>query len=75
MPTDETIEIPSKCLRYFMLTVCILIYFSQGLADSAVMAVVNGDGWDMDRPLEGDAELKLIKFDDPEGMRIKWNYE
>ncbi|KAK2163864.1 hypothetical protein LSH36_73g06019 [Paralvinella palmiformis] len=46
---------------------------SQGLADSAVMAVVNGDGWDMDRPLEGDAELKLIKFDDPEGQHAFWH--
>jgi len=42
--------------------------FSQGLADSTVVAKVNGDVWDMDRPFEKDSDLKLLKFDDPEGQ-------
>ena len=48
-----------------------VLHSSQGLADSAVMAIVNGQGWDLDRPLEADAELKLVKFDDPEGTRVE----
>ena len=40
---------------------------SQGLADSVVIAKVNDQLWDLDRPLEGDSSLKLLKFDDPDG--------
>lgn len=41
---------------------------SQGLADNCVVAKVNGDVWDLDRPLESDCELCLLKFDDPDGL-------
>merc|ERR1711872_607754 len=37
---------------------------SKGLADNCVVAKVNGDLWDLDRPLEQDANLELVKFDD-----------
>ena len=40
---------------------------SQGLADATVVAKVNGELWDLDRPFEGDSEMKLLKFEDPEG--------
>jgi len=43
---------------------------SQGLADSTVVAKVNGVLWDLDRPFEGDAELKLLKFNDEEGQYV-----
>jgi threonyl-tRNA synthetase len=43
---------------------------SQGLADNTVIAKVNNDVWDLDRPLEGDCSLKLLKFDDPDGETI-----
>ena len=29
---------------------------------------VNDEVWDLDRPFEGDAQLKLLKFDDHEGF-------
>lgn len=45
------------------------IDFSQSFADEVVIAKVNGDVWDLDRPFESDAELLLLKFDDPEGER------
>jgi len=32
-----------------------------------VVAKVNGEVWDLDRPFEKDSELKLLKFDDSEG--------
>merc|ERR1712002_1439924 len=46
---------------------------SKGLADSCVVAKVNGVVWDLDRPLEGDVKLELIKFDDEEGQAVFWH--
>eukprot|EP00092_Neocalanus_flemingeri_P024362 GFUD01026418.1.p1 GENE.GFUD01026418.1~~GFUD01026418.1.p1 ORF type:complete len:743 (-),score=268.24 GFUD01026418.1:167-2395(-) len=46
---------------------------SKGLADSCVVAKVNGVVWDLDRVLEGDAKLELIKFDDEEGQAVFWH--
>ncbi|XP_037025182.1 threonine--tRNA ligase 1, cytoplasmic isoform X3 [Bradysia coprophila] len=46
---------------------------SQGLADATVIAKVNGVLWDLDRPLEGNCSLQLIKFDDPEGKAVFWH--
>uniref|UniRef100_A0A7N8YK97 threonine--tRNA ligase n=1 Tax=Mastacembelus armatus TaxID=205130 RepID=A0A7N8YK97_9TELE len=37
---------------------------SQGLADNAVISRVNGELWDLDRPLEQDCSLELLRFDD-----------
>uniref|UniRef100_A2RTX5-2 Isoform 2 of Threonine--tRNA ligase 2, cytoplasmic n=1 Tax=Homo sapiens TaxID=9606 RepID=A2RTX5-2 len=36
---------------------------SQELAESTVIAKVNGELWDLDRPLEGDSSLELLTFD------------
>ena len=41
--------------------------FSQGLADNTVIAKVNDVLWDLDRPLEQDASLQLLKFEDKDG--------
>lgn len=46
---------------------------SQGLADNTVIAKVNDELWDLDRPLEGDCALKLLKFDDPEAQAVFWH--
>jgi len=46
---------------------------SKGLADSCVVAKVNGDIWDLDRVFEIDAKLELIKFDDEEGQAVFWH--
>jgi len=46
---------------------------SKGLADSCVVAKVNGVVWDLDRVFEGDAELELIKFDDEVGQQTFWH--
>jgi len=46
---------------------------SQGLADSTIIAKVNGDLWDLDRPFEKDSSLQLLKFDDPEGQYVFWH--
>ncbi|XP_025774933.1 probable threonine--tRNA ligase 2, cytoplasmic [Puma concolor] len=41
---------------------------SQELAESAVVAKVNGELWDLDRPLEGDSTLELLMFDNEEAQ-------
>ncbi|KAI4469075.1 threonine-trna ligase [Holotrichia oblita] len=46
---------------------------SQGLADNTVIAKVNGVLWDLDRPLEYDCKLELLKFDDPEAQAVFWH--
>uniref|UniRef100_A0AAY4DX41 threonine--tRNA ligase n=1 Tax=Denticeps clupeoides TaxID=299321 RepID=A0AAY4DX41_9TELE len=46
---------------------------SQGLADSTVVAKVNKNVWDLDRPLEEDCSLQLLKFDDEEAQAVYWH--
>jgi threonyl-tRNA synthetase len=46
---------------------------SKGLADNTVIAKVNEELWDLDRPLEGDCNLKLLKFDDEDGKYVFWH--
>ncbi|XP_035234806.1 threonine--tRNA ligase 1, cytoplasmic isoform X2 [Anguilla anguilla] len=46
---------------------------SQGLADNTVIAKVNNDVWDLDRPLEADCSLQLLKFDDEEAQAVYWH--
>uniref|UniRef100_A0A4X2LCY0 threonine--tRNA ligase n=1 Tax=Vombatus ursinus TaxID=29139 RepID=A0A4X2LCY0_VOMUR len=46
---------------------------SPTLADTAVAARVNGITYDMDRPLEGDADLDFLTFDSPEGKSLFWH--
>ncbi|XP_006896868.1 PREDICTED: threonine--tRNA ligase, cytoplasmic [Elephantulus edwardii] len=48
---------------------------SQGLADNTVIAKVNQAVWDLDRPLEEDCTLELLKFEDEEAQACdqKWN--
>uniref|UniRef100_A0A914EBU7 threonine--tRNA ligase n=1 Tax=Acrobeloides nanus TaxID=290746 RepID=A0A914EBU7_9BILA len=46
---------------------------SKGLAENAVIAKVNGELWDLDRPFEGDATLQILKFDDDEGKQVFWH--
>ena len=44
-----------------------------GFADRMVIAKVNGQLWDLPRPLEGDAELELLDFEHPEGRSVFWH--
>ncbi|XP_050530227.1 threonine--tRNA ligase 1, cytoplasmic isoform X1 [Daktulosphaira vitifoliae] len=46
---------------------------SQGLADNTVIAKVNGELWDLDRPLEKDSLLCLLKFSDEEAQQVFWH--
>jgi len=48
-----------------------------GLLNPEAEAGVNEEDqwyyWDVNRPLEGDCELKLFKFEDPEGKECFWH--
>ncbi|RZC42120.1 tRNA-synt 2b, HGTP anticodon and/or TGS domain containing protein [Asbolus verrucosus] len=46
---------------------------SQGLADNVVISKVNGVLWDLDRPLEDNCKLELLKFNDPEAQSVFWH--
>lgn len=46
---------------------------SQGLADNTVIAKVNNAVWDLDRPLEDDCSLQLLKFDDEDAQAVYWH--
>ena len=48
-------------------------YLSKGLADNTVISKVNDELWDLERPLEEDCQLKLLKFDDEEGKYVFWH--
>ncbi len=46
---------------------------SQRLAQEVLAANVNGQEWDLSRPIEEDATLQLYKWDDPEGKHAFWH--
>ncbi|XP_078541057.1 threonine--tRNA ligase 1, cytoplasmic-like [Lissotriton helveticus] len=46
---------------------------SQGLANSTVIAKVNNELWDLDRPLEEDSTLELLTFENEEAQAVYWH--
>lgn len=46
---------------------------SAGLAKAVIGAEVNGEVWDLNRPIQNDATLKLLKFDDENGKKTFWH--
>ncbi|HLP52203.1 MAG TPA: threonine--tRNA ligase [Chitinophagales bacterium] len=46
---------------------------SQGLAKAVVAAEVNGEVWDLTRPINADSSLKLLKFEDEGGKKTFWH--
>ena len=46
---------------------------SEGLARKIIAAKVNGEVWDISRPIQNDAELKLLTFNDNEGRTTFWH--
>ena len=59
----------------FLFVVFFFFFFfsSQGLADNAVVSKVNGVLWDLDRPLEEDSSIQILKFSDEEGQQVFWH--
>lgn len=46
---------------------------SPRLAKEVYSATVNGEVWDLTRPIESDSTIKLHKWDDPEGKHAFWH--
>lgn len=46
---------------------------SSGLAKAVISAEVNGEVWDLTRPIHTDSTLKLLKFDDENGKKTFWH--
>ncbi|XP_073918231.1 threonine--tRNA ligase 2, cytoplasmic [Castor canadensis] len=46
---------------------------SQEVAENTVIAKVNGELWDLDRPLEGDSTLELLMFNNEEAQAVYWH--
>ncbi len=46
---------------------------SEGLARKVLAATVNGSVWDASRPIEADASLRLLTWDDAEGRSTFWH--
>jgi hypothetical protein len=47
----------------------VALSISKSLLDQTVIAEVDGELWDLDRPLEQSCSLKLLNFEDPEGKQ------
>ena len=46
---------------------------SEGLARNVLAAKVNGETWDATRPINGDANLQLLTWDDRDGKSTMWH--
>jgi threonyl-tRNA synthetase len=46
---------------------------SKSLANDTVIAKVDGQLWDLARPLEKSCSLQFLKFDDEEGKAVYWH--
>ncbi|KAF7366685.1 AA-TRNA-LIGASE-II domain-containing protein [Mycena sanguinolenta] len=46
---------------------------SKSLSERVVIAKVNGELWDLERPLEGPCKLELLDFEHPEGKKVFWH--
>lgn len=51
----------------------IALSISKSLAESSVVAKVNGEVWDLSRPLEGDCSMELLNFESEEGKNVFWH--
>ena len=51
----------------------IAMSISPRLAQDVLAASVNDQEWDISRPIDGDATIKLFKWDDPEGKHAFWH--
>ena len=70
------ITFPDKSVKQFEAGVTplqIAESISPRLAREVLAASVDGNEWDLTRPISDDAELKLFKWDDPEGKHAFWH--
>ena len=46
---------------------------SERFASDVLASKVNGEDWDISRPIDADASIELFKWDDPEGKHAFWH--
>ena len=46
---------------------------SKSLLERTIIAKVDGELWDLDRPLEKDCRVELLDFDHPQGKEVFWH--
>ncbi len=71
-----TITFPDKSTRQYAegtTPLQIAESISQRLAQDILASSVNGAEWDINRPIEEDADIKLFKWDDAEGKHAFWH--
>ncbi len=71
-----TITFPDKSTKQFEQGVTgrqIAESISKGLAREALAVEVNGEVWDLSRGIEGDAAVKILKWDDDGGKYAFWH--
>ncbi|KAK9959226.1 hypothetical protein ABG768_011294 [Culter alburnus] len=69
LPDGQTLKATAWVTSPYQLACAI----SQGLADNCVIARVNGELWDLDRPLEADCSLELLRFDHEDAQAVYWH--
>ncbi len=70
------ITLPDKSVREYDAGVTgsdIARSISEGLARNVLSINVNGDVWDLDRPITHDARIKLNTWDDKDGKATMWH--
>lgn len=70
------ISLPDGSIREYQQPVTayeVAASISQGLAKAVLSAEVNGEVWDLTRPITNDASLKLLKFEDEWGKKTFWH--
>uniref|UniRef100_A0A671NAC1 threonine--tRNA ligase n=1 Tax=Sinocyclocheilus anshuiensis TaxID=1608454 RepID=A0A671NAC1_9TELE len=69
LPDGQTLKATAWVSSPYQLACAI----SQALADSCVIARVNGELWDLDRPLETDCSLELLRFAHEDAQAVYWH--
>lgn len=64
------VEISLNVEAVFLRQLSCTCSFSQGLADNSVISRVNGELWDLDRPLEQDCSLEILRFDNEDAQAV-----
>lgn len=64
---DAVGALPASVLNAVLVCSCSC---SQGLADNCVIARVDDELWDLDRPLEKDCSLELLRFDNEDAQAV-----
>ncbi|MDE6702608.1 MAG: TGS domain-containing protein, partial [Muribaculaceae bacterium] len=70
------ITFPDKSVKQFEAGITplqIAESISPRLAQDVLAASVNEEEWDLTRPIDKDAEIKLFKWEDPEGKHAFWH--